>query len=108
MEHKDYVDFKALRIDKQRIIITDTKSTYTGAIASNSNLDTTIDITKTGYKPIGIVGTACTGTRGSYVNIYTCYVSSDTEATVGFKNASSSSLVANDTTITIYVAYIKE
>lgn len=108
-EFKDRVDFKKITIGHEPIIIIDNYKEYTGAVASGSNETLTYNIVKSGYTPFGIVGVYCSGTRSSYINVYAFYITEDkTEAKVIFKNTNDTNpLVANDSQIRIFVAYIK-
>jgi len=108
-EFKDRVDFKKITIGNEPIIITDNYKEYTGAVASGSNETLTYNIVKAGYTPFGIVGVYCSGSRTSYVNIYAFYITEDkTEAKVIFKNTNDTNpLIANDSQIRIFIAYIK-
>jgi hypothetical protein len=47
-------------------IVTDTKSKSTGSISANTGVEVTIDVTKTGYTPIGIIGIRFTGASSGY------------------------------------------
>lgn len=107
-EYKDRVDFAKLTIDNQPIIVTDYKSVYTGDTSAGGNNNKDITITKTGYKPIGIVGARVIGSRSSFVYLYQFYVTSDTTAKVYWRNTGTNALVTNNTAIEVYVAYIKE
>ena len=108
-EFRNYVDFKAITIQHEPIITIEEYEEYTGEVTSSSNKALTYNIVKTGYTPIGIVGVLASGTRSSYINIYAFSISNDgTEGNVNIKNThGSSSLVANDTQVKIYVAYIR-
>ena len=71
-------------------IISKSKSTsasYTIAVGSSQNID--IDITETGYTPIGIVGLSFSGGRP---DVAAFYVRTDTEARLIAKNDSTSSI----------------
>ena len=88
------------------MFVVETKEKYTGALASGSNATLTIDISKTDYKPIGLVGYYCTGTRSSYINVYAQYLDG-TNAKVIIKNTHPSNALANnDTKVIVYVLYV--
>lgn len=106
-EFKDRVDFKKITIKHELIITTDEYENYTGAIASGGTSTLSFDITKTGYKPIAIAGYRGSGSYSSFINIYGTEITSDTNANITFRNNYTASLVANNTRIKIYVAYIR-
>ena len=108
-EYPKRVDFKKITIQHEPIITIEEYEEYTGEVTSGSNKVLTYNIVKTGYIPIGIVGVLASGTRSSYINIYAFSISNNqTQGSVNIKNThGSSSLVANDTQVKIYVAYIR-
>lgn len=88
-------------------VITSSFSMKTGTTAASSNGEVKIPCERTGYMAIGIVGVECTGTRSSYINIYSAYVNGyGSIAHVLYKNMSTSSL-GSDTTIKVDVLFIK-
>ena len=99
-------NFEELTIANQPIIITDSFEQYTGATASDSTNTLTYDVSKTNCTPIGIVGINCDHSRASLIRLFRWWIEGN-EAKVSYRNVGTNSLVANDTTITIYVAYIR-
>lgn len=88
------------------LFVVETKEKYTGAVASGSNATLTIDISKSNYKPLGLVGYYCTGDRASYINVYAQYLDG-TNAKVIIKNTHPSNALANNNTkVIVYVLYV--
>lgn len=105
-EYENRIDIEKLTIDNENIITIKEYTQNTGAIASGSNGSLTYDVTKEGYVPIGIMGFVCDGTRPSYISIFRSVINNNS-ASIYFKNTHPSSALGSDTSITIYVAYIR-
>ena len=96
-----------LTINNEAIITTDEFTDYTGATAADTTANMTFDVSKTGYTPIGIVGVYSDGSRASFLRFFRFYLDG-TDAKVSYRNVSvSSPLVANDTSVTVQIAYIR-
>lgn len=105
-EYPDHVDFEKITINHNPIIVVEQYEKYTGATASDSTNTLTYNVSKTDYTPIGIVGINCDHSRASLIRLFRWWVEGN-EAKVSYRNVGDSPLIANDTTITLWVAYIR-
>ena len=88
-------------------VVTSSFSMKTGTTAASSNGEVKIPCERTGYVAVGVVGVECTGTRNSYINIYSAYVDGfGSLVHVLYKNTSASAL-GSDTTIKVTVLFTK-
>ena len=100
------VNTQSITINNEPIITIETYEEYTGATASDSTNTITYNIAKNGYTPVGIVGINCDHSRASLIRLFRWYINGN-EASVSYRNVGTNPLVANDTSITINVIYIK-
>lgn len=74
-------------------------------IAVNSTQYKTINVAKSGYKPIGCVGWANIGSSSFF--LFQCSISSNTQADVGVRNATDT-VVASGAAIVIFILFVKK
>lgn len=88
---------------KQGLIVASVSSTSATSVAANGYASATVDCSKSGYTPIGVVGIHKTGSASGY-SVPSNYYFNGNTLTVELRNTSSSAATVN---IQVFVLYQK-